>query len=497
MHILEAYNLLKIMIEGVFMKKIVAILTLISLLLFGCTSTVPAPTLAQSESDVTIQPYHEDDKNLFEQIADGMGELFSGEKKAVSEMGHGVRAESSFVLYITINPEFEVFLDSDACISKVRCINEDAQTLFADLDVLGKSYDEGLPLILDAACDQGYLNEQNSEITIETTVLEPLPKEYLESALPEVAAVFKEVVEQYATDNNLSITVELPEPEYDGPKVSVEDLGGEVGKPNSEKTYNLYDENDNVIGSNTEYFDENGILFKRVSNWDDGKVMVTEYAPNGVETYRTEDGPNGHFETHYDENGNVIRYVSHLHDGSKSETTYYPSGNNSNSEDWVSKVESTIQHNADGSYYEVYYREDGTEISSYSKSADGATIENSTNEDGSRVQIRDDAEGHFEWHFFADGTMSKYIEQSGSANIERTYYPSGQIATDIGTRNDGFMERHWDENGTLTYEHAKDSSREYLFENRTLAYYIENGVEITDENFLNNFLIAGGFYNYN
>ena len=42
MHILEAYNLLKIMTEGVFMKKIVAIMTLISLLLCGCSFVVPA-----------------------------------------------------------------------------------------------------------------------------------------------------------------------------------------------------------------------------------------------------------------------------------------------------------------------------------------------------------------------------------------------------------------------------------------------------------------------
>lgn len=479
------------------MKRLTAIIIILSLLLCGCSqAAAPAQTQPQNGAEATTQPQQEENKNLFEQIADGVGEMFSDEKKALTEIGDGVREESSFVLYITINPEFEIFLDGNACISKIRCINEDAQILFTELDVMGKSYDEGIPLILDAACDQGYLNEQNSEITIETTVLEPLPEEYLEEALPEVAYAFESVVEQYAADNDLSITVDAPEPEYDGPKVTLEDLGIDVGKPNSENSYELYDENDNVIGSCTEYYDENGILSKRVTQWDDGTVATTEYAPNGVAILETQDGPNGHSETHYDEDGNKIKFISNRSDGSKSETTFYPNGNDSNLGGMNMNVESMIVNNSDGSCLEEYYREDGTLISSYQKNADGSIYESRTNDDGSRVQTSDDATGHYEWHYFADGTTSKYIEDSGQGYHEKTYYANGQVATDLGRRGDEYGERRWNESGTLTYHYSKTGTSEFLFENYVLVYYIdENGEKITDREQLDMMATAMGMYN--
>ena len=478
------------------MKKIAVILLTLALLLSGCSATAPSQTQPISGEFTDTKPQQEDNKNLFEQIAEGVDALLSGEKKALTELGDGVREESSIILYITINPEFEVFLDGNACISKIRCINEDAQALFGALDVLGLSYDEGFPLILDAARDQGYLNEHNSEITIETTVLEPLPKEYLEEALSEVAAAFEAVVEQYATDNDLTITVDLPELEYDGPAISVEDLGGDVGQPNSQNSYDCYDENDNVIGSCTEYYDDNGILSKRVTQWNDGTVTTSEIAPNGVEICQVEDGPNGHYERYFDENGNQIKSISHQPDGTKSETTFYANASASDSGGYNMNVESMIVHNSDGSYLEEYYSEDGTLISSFQENADGSTLESRTNEDGSRVEISDESSGHYEWHLFADGNMSKYVEDSDNGYHEKTYYTNDQVATELSRRGDEYWERRYNESGKLTYEYSKSSNTEFLFENYVLVYYIgEDGVKITDRDQLDMMAVAMGLYN--
>ena len=472
------------------MKKLIAISLLIALLLSGCSAAAPAQTQPSGGAEVTTQPQQED-KNLFEQIADGVEDVFSSEKKALTELGDGVREESSYILYITINPEFELFLDMDAYITKVRCINEDAEGLFAQTNVLGMSYDEGIPMILDAACDQGYLNEQNSEITIETTVQLEIPEEYLEDSLEGVSSVFEAVVTNYAAENELSITVDMPEPVYEGASVRAEEPVTEVAAHNSEETYDITI--NGVEGTRTEYYDENGILYKKTSELVDGTTELYEYNASGVEVYYKWDGPDGLLEYHKDENGNLLNAIDRRYDeGYDVETIYYPVG-----DDLGKNMSSQIRSDSDGYYCETYYREDGTRISSYSVGTDGTVYEEKYYEnDQVQYYFIDDASGHKEQHYLEDGTLCKYVEESGNGSFEETYYPNGQSATSVATRSDSYSERRWSESGRLSYAYYKSPTEEFLFEDYVMVYYIdEEGIKTTDRAQLDQIATAMGLYN--
>lgn len=470
-----------------FMKKLIVLLTVLTLLLCGCSTAAPAQTQPSGQTDADgAVPTETDSGNLFDRIADGVGELLSGEKKALTELGDGVRKESSFILYITINPEFEVFLDGNACITKIRCINGDANALFAELDVLGMSYNEGLSLILDAACEQDYLNEQNSEITIKTTVQEQVPKEYLEETMTELSAMFGEVVEQYAIDNGLSVTVDLSETEYDGPKVTLKDLSVKTGEPNSVITYDisLYDGVDSIA---TEYYDGNGVRYKRVVDSSDGSQIVDEYSSNGTTVYTLNLSADGYsYERFYDESGNLTKSAWEGTDGSRTEETYHANGNKAY----------RISKRSEGSCIKEQYNEDGMLLYYVHTSTDGYHTEEAYYENGQlKLSISDQPDGYWETHYNEDGTQSKSIVEFDGLHTVTTYYSNGERATEIANRSDQQWESRWDENGRLIYKYSNSGDVEYLFENYALTYYIDNGVEVTDREQLDMIAIAMGLYN--
>ena len=73
------------------------------------------------------------------------------EEKALSELGEGTREESVAIVKVTINPEFELYLDGAFCVIKVRCLNEDAVTAFETMQtdgisVIGLRYEEAMEL---------------------------------------------------------------------------------------------------------------------------------------------------------------------------------------------------------------------------------------------------------------------------------------------------------------------------------------------------------------
>lgn len=78
------------------------------------------------------------------------------------------------VIHIKINPEFNLYLDSEGCIVYVEYLNEDAADLFETVDLTGQKLADGMETIVGAAEEKGYLTGQNEVMTDVVWVQEKL-----------------------------------------------------------------------------------------------------------------------------------------------------------------------------------------------------------------------------------------------------------------------------------------------------------------------------------
>jgi hypothetical protein len=74
----------------------------------------------------------------------------------------------SFVT-ISINPEVELAVNDQDEVTEVISINEDADVITSDLDLVGLDADEASEKIIDAAIDTGYIDEYETDNTIVVT----------------------------------------------------------------------------------------------------------------------------------------------------------------------------------------------------------------------------------------------------------------------------------------------------------------------------------------
>ena len=481
------------------MRKAMALMLIAVMLLCGCSAEAGNQDGTQS-ADKGGQGIG----GFFSNIVDNIGDALEKEEEPLLELGKGQKHESIMVLKITVNPEFELYLDMDSCVSRVRCLNEDAVTVFEamtnnGINVIGQFYNDAMKMILENLSNAGFLTAETEQIQIETTVHIELPEEDLAA----LASVLAEPVEEYSAENDLAVTVEASVPEVDTEvEVELPEDNRDKHKPNDVVTYEV-DEERAGFGSHathTMYYDENGYLYKSEIYFDTGCYQIFEYGPNGNMTRKELLDLDGWFnETFYDESENITKDIYTSADGSRTEITYHDNGN----------IASQIHTNPDGSLdaEEIYnkagamisrkwYSEDGMGESTYNDSGmaiyskitdtDGGVTETTYYENGNvQSDIYNGPDGHIEWHYLEDGTMSKYIENSDAGYNETGYYPNGQTEYSIGD----FGERRYDESGKLIYEKCDT----FLFEDGVLVYYIdENGVEITDPEVLAMFAVALG-----
>lgn len=485
------------------MKKRMALLLAVIMLLCGCSvAGSPEGTRDAKKEGSGIGGF-------FSNIVDIIGEALEKEEEPLLELGAGEKHESMIILKITVNPEFELYLDMDSCVSRVRCLNEDAVTAFGTMtnngvNVIGQFYNDAMKMILENLSITGFLTAETEQVKIETTVHAELPEEDLAA----LASVLAEPVEEYSADNNLAVTVETPMPEVDTEvEVELPEDDRIQRKPNEVITYEEYDER-HYLGPHityTKYYDENGYLSKYQAYSDTGCYWIQEYDPNGNMMRRETLGQDGTLgEELYDEAGRITKMVRNYADGSRYEESYHDNGN----------IATSISTNPDGSpasesvfnkagiltSYKYYYREGGMSESTYNDSgveiyskithADGGVTESTYYENGNKkADIYDGPDGHIEWHLFEDGTMSRYVENSSGGYHETVYYQNGQVAADIGSNG----ERRYDEKGKLTYEKYESADESYLFENGALVYWIQNGEKVTDPTKLAAFVAVMGW----
>lgn len=430
----------------------------------------------------------------------------ANEPKALLEQGEGKRTESIAVVKVTINPEFELYLDLNMCVSKVRCLNEDAATALASTEssVVGIPYYQAITLLLNSVDQAGFL-AQGAEVNLETTIHTSMDEESLQN----FDIAITSPVEYFGAEHNLDLIVAAPAPVMD--KKVAEDFNeyyeNQIAlqpEPSNEASVFICDENGSEIGIATYIYNENGQPVTVTENYYDGNSIHEsyEYDDDGTltkTTYTRSDGWSGSY-TYY-ANGNVRLAISDSPDGEHTEFYYAEngtliSGPSDESSVKAGSVVTTVIYNGDiEGIQTTYYNDNALLYKIEEVFSDGMTRVFHYYESGEQESvITDYASGHFEWYYDQSGVPTAYLETDAEGNrMETTFYSdgtektysiqyvsgatkevqfreNGQLKYSITNDENGQSESFYDENGTLTENYTTTANGTYYE-----SFYYPNG----------------------
>ena len=471
--------------------------------------------------------------------------LSGGNAPAYTGPGYAV------MLKVTINPEFTLYLDEAQKIIRAEAVNEDAKTLFTELDVTGQSYADGMAAVLNIAYDQGYLKD-GGKISIKY--------EIADNEAFDIAGICAPVT-QFQQEKEIEVALstglyaeEIPEGQntviVNGQTLYIHRLpllesgtGEVVGE---QINYFTIEIPSNVTGYNEERWNA---MVKSVWRFYDGSVSTTYYE-NGKDQYSIMVFPDGlihyfvagvdGFTTIYPP-GYTATYQNE--DGSTNTATFFDSG--------VTKTDKTSWPNGD--YYYTIYREDGT-MESYEhfvggdyslqsfwengnlkhisqRGADGSTGESFYNENGEQTSYEMHwPNGHYDIQTFystyptvkyksaetmIDGHYSKILYHESGVMVSSegkdpegnwykyTYHSNGQPASyeaegisqtfyengQVKREVSGSLIRESNADGSLSY--YNDGTMEAYFSGGKLTKITVNGTTYTDAENLSRY--AAGF----
>jgi hypothetical protein len=84
--------------------------------------------------------------------------------------GKSETVEGTTYLGIDINPSIEFVLDENGVVVSFLLVNEDGETVAADIDFIGMTYEEALEAFLNAAMETGFLDVTRTDNTVVVTV---------------------------------------------------------------------------------------------------------------------------------------------------------------------------------------------------------------------------------------------------------------------------------------------------------------------------------------
>lgn len=122
----------------------------------------------------------------------------SGESTSGANAG-GEMMAADIIVHLEVNPSFDIYVNSNGTIKLIHCLNEDAKTVYADMDLTGIRYEIALEELLTAIHEEGFLSEGvkiHVEIQQKSTVTYDVSKftdEILADFDADVAAVESEV----------------------------------------------------------------------------------------------------------------------------------------------------------------------------------------------------------------------------------------------------------------------------------------------------------------
>ena len=449
------------------------------------------------------------------------------------------QAESSkgpdyaLMLQVTINPEFTLYLDKEMNILSAEAGNADAEKLFAQADVSGKSYSEGMAALLDEAFTQGYLKD-NTTISVTIAAAWGATVDY-----PALCAPVSQFDQEQEITTELSVNL-LPEdvPEEDKIEINgqtlyiqqipVMDENEEIGiltvysykkslfsrDPLKYAVKSVYQGHNGDYGV-TYYAD--GIIFKELYTNADGTYRFSEYE-NGIPVtlnYKDENGidiamtyysdgtkrtvstrhADGDYQNEfYYENGNPEQIEMQM-DGAYANTTYYEDGSPHTSD--YSNADGTSgkatydqsgnylhyeRYEANGEYVISTYYENGKEKAT-TQLVDGAYLEATYNEDGSpSYMFSKNSDGsQVEQTYYSNGQMASYKEYKTNGDYYiTTFYENGQPASQEGL-SDGFYSKWlYDADGTVQYyQDNTEGGQEFFYSGGELIKYIIGGITYT------------------
>ena len=352
--------------------------------------------------------------------------------------------EPALKLTISINPELELTLSSSYMILDAKALNEDAEALLAEINVVGQPYEDGIVAILDQAKEEDYLKK---DITVNISVEE--------IADGGQSVVTKEILNKPITDYQQTSGVSF--------KCQVKTSGGAFN-PNSLILASETDMGDGQLLQ--EYVDSSGVVRKHVQLYPDGTV-VTQYFPKGLTdplkmTYTcTKEFPDGTYEYFTEDVGKTNGYI------------VYPNGSRQTyiihqkptAGDWLS-IYSYYAY-SDGSTSESFYDGKGNWYYSISTYPDGRRTESSPN-------------GSITYHPDGTTTQDQYIYENDQLVGKIEIQPDGsKIVTEYSYENDMLV---WSK---ATYDDG--STWETFYENNEIVRQVQtlaNGAvyEFTNEN---------------
>lgn len=107
--------------------------------------------------------------------------------------------EAVSYLTLSINPDIELALNTNDVVVEVIPINDDADVLTSDLDLVGLKVEDAADALIDSAMETGYLDENSSENTIVVTTVndDETDREALESKIMTSISTHLELKEIY------------------------------------------------------------------------------------------------------------------------------------------------------------------------------------------------------------------------------------------------------------------------------------------------------------
>lgn len=192
----------------------------------------------------------------------------------------------TYLVQVSINPEFELHLDERGEVCDLIYLNKDAEAAFAEVvsDTVGKSYDEAMSVLLEAAKRGGYLTDES---TVAVTVVVRAGGEMGDTVIADLEKAVQEYVsaEQYTLQVLDGRASEGSDPEGDDGDqgddgVEIEEERDAKGKLiRRTERYQMLE----GLRELTEYFDANEKLVKKVEERNGAVVLtcVYEYDANG------------------------------------------------------------------------------------------------------------------------------------------------------------------------------------------------------------------------
>lgn len=392
------------------MKKIIGVLLTVCLLIAGCNAgSVPPiePTSSSQSGGDSIRP------TIVEMLDFDTPML---------------------MVTVCINPEFTLTLNFAYDILSAEALNADAETLLANLDILGKPYVDGIVSILEEAREQGFLKNAG-KVTLDV--------EELSAGGWTIASrdMLSEPVEDYQQSSGVVFSCKL-------------NPAGEVLDPNQLTKVD-------IGPTAAEYRDGTGMCRIRIITWSDGSV-TTDYPLDGFRDRNKiviTEFPDGRYSYEVWDNG-VAKGYTQFPDGSRSAFVAeyqdnYDYSKQTNDRRFIWRKETY----SNGMIEETLYDENG-EVEDTIIIYPERYTETIQNEDGSTTVIVYNISGVTEtnttwpngdyenWVHNEKGIPVRLVCQKGDRYDEVSFHENGNVKTsEFRGPNDDYGKATYDENG--------------------------------------------------